>query len=89
MRPVQFPEANGRLSGGPAEAYGTADDVVDLPVCRTGNQFGDQIISCWRLTWRDRLRVLVSGKVWLRVLARSTHAPVAVDAKCPFDRIVG
>jgi hypothetical protein len=81
MRPTTFPQANGTLGGGPAERYGTADDVVDLPVHRTGAE----IISCWRLSWRERLAVLLSGRVWLRVLAARTHAPVAVDADSPFE----
>jgi len=80
MKPTPFPESNGTLSGGPAVNYGTEDDVVDLPVHR-GN---GQIISCWRLSWRDRLRLLVGGRVWLHVLTERTHAPVLVAAESPF-----
>lgn len=25
-----------------------------------------ETISCWKLTWRERFRVLVSGRLWLR-----------------------
>ena len=25
-----------------------------------------ETISCWRLTWRERLRVLWTGQLWLR-----------------------
>ncbi len=83
MKPASFPESNGTLSGGPAASYGTEDDVSDLPVHRADGQ----IISCWRLSWRDRLRLLFGGRVWLHVLARQTHAPVKVAAESPF--IVG
>lgn len=83
MTPSAFPEANGTLSGGPAKNYGTEDDVVDLPVHR-GN---GQIISCWRLSWADRFRVMLTGRVWLHVLSRSTHAPVLVASESPFKEV--
>ncbi len=82
MKPILFPEANGTLSGGPAAEYGTDDDVIDLPVHRTD----DQIISCWRLSWRERLVILLGGCVWLHVLARRTHAPVTLQTVTPFQR---
>lgn len=25
-----------------------------------------ETISCWRLTWRERLYVLITGRLWLR-----------------------
>jgi hypothetical protein len=83
MKPTNFPEANGTLSGGPGADYGHDGDVADLPVHRSQGQ----VISCWTLSWRERLRVLWSGRVWLRVLARSSHPPVLVEAELPFERI--
>ena len=80
MKPIRFPEANGTLGGGPAEAYGTEDDVVDLPVHRGSGM----VISCWRLSLWERVKLLASGRVWLLVLARSTHAPVKLDIASPF-----
>lgn len=83
MKPTQFKEQNGSLLGGPAESFGTGDDVGDLPVYRDGVQ----IVSCWGLTWKERFRVLLTGRVWLRVLARQTHNAVVVDAQSPFKAI--
>lgn len=80
MKPTTFPESNGTLGGGPAATYGTEDDVIDLPVHRNGAQ----IISCWRLSWLDRLRALFTGRVWLHVLTQRTHAPVCLSASSPF-----
>ncbi len=34
-------------------------------------QFGDpegRIACCWRLTWRERLRLLITGKLWHQIL---------------------
>src|SRR5262245_31642586 len=80
MKPESFKQANGTLLGGPAADYGTSADVADLPVWR-----GDgQIISCWRLGWIERLKLLVFGRVWLRVSATRTHAPVCLEAESPW-----
>lgn len=81
MKPVAFKEANGTLLGGPGADFGTEESVSDLPVCRAST---GEIISCWRLTWLDRLRLLLTGRVWILVLARQTHAPIAVTAESPF-----
>lgn len=39
----------------------------------------EQTISCWRLTWRERLRVLWSGRLWLRQL----NFGRALQPQCP------
>lgn len=80
MVPVAFEQSNGTLGGGPAAVYGTEDDVRDLPVHRGSGQ----VISCWRLSFWERLRVLVTGRVWLLVLG-TNHAPVKLDAAEPFE----
>ncbi len=59
----------------------TAAECYDLPVFRDDKE----VISCWKMSFRERLRVLVTGVVWLRVLGRS-HPPLALEVKCPFRR---
>lgn len=85
MKATNFEQANSTLGGGPAAQYGTADDVTDLPVYR----FGGQIISCWKLSPLERAVVLVTGRVWLRVLADRTHFPVSVEGESPFSELLG
>lgn len=80
MKPTKFAQANGTLLGGPAQHYGTKADVKDLPVYRGGGE----IISCWRPSFADRLRILFKGHIWLRVAAATTHAPVAIDSRAIF-----
>lgn len=82
-QPVWFAEANGTLRGGPAEQYQTHTDVGDLPVFVDGQR----IISCWRLTWRERLSAALFGRTWLHVWSPRTHAPVAVEAKRTIFRV--
>lgn len=69
MQQIEFVGANSVLTGGPKEEFGTEDDVVDL-VCWRGP---GMTISCWQLTWRERLGILFGGSIWLSML--TTHHP--------------
>ena len=62
---------------GPLVAYKTQDST-GVPC----------IVSCWQLSWRERMQVLVGGRVWLDVLGHS-HPPVMITAKSPFEEVQG
>lgn len=74
MNPRDFPESNDNLRG---------SHITD----HLGRQLGDmrayrnehETISCWRLTWRERLSALAFGKVWLCVLGHRVP-PVSLNA---------
>ena len=60
---------------------GRLEEHMPLPVytneCET--------VSCWRLTWAERLSVLVSGRLWLRQLNFGEKLqPQAPCIKTPF-----
>ena len=58
MKPITFDEQNC--------VY--AEDqppYLPLPVYKTAN---GMVVSCWALTWRERLRVLLTGRMWWSVL---------------------
>ncbi len=38
-----------------------------LPAFRLGDMDGT-VVFCWSLTWRERLQVLLTGRVWHQVL---------------------
>lgn len=41
-------------------------------------------VSRWRLTWRERLRILLSGSIWLSILTFDRPLqPVKIDTQCP------
>jgi len=40
-------------------------EYVPLPVFKTDD---GEVISCWAMTWRERLSVLLTGKIWWSVL---------------------
>lgn len=75
MKPIEFSESNSKLLGGDPE-------VVDLPVWLNGDELG--VISCWKLSWRDRLRGLVGKPVWLYVRWH-THPPLRLTTEYPFE----
>jgi hypothetical protein len=68
MIPIKHRFANTTLNA-PA---GKEDEISSLPIYTDG----EQCISCWRLTWRERLAALIFGRVWLSVLGGSTQPPV-------------
>lgn len=58
MKPIEFPEQNIVL-GKDQPQY------QPLPAYRGD----DQVITCWQLSLRDRIKLLFTGKLWLRQLA--------------------
>lgn len=67
----KFPEASYSL-GRPSNM--TDDECGSLWVYNDGRT----CISCWKLTWRDRLIALLTGKIWLGVLSGRSQPPVWV-----------
>ena len=71
MTPIHFPQSNKILTAPPG-----AKDIDPLPVHTDGRQ----CLSCWSLTWRERLTVLLQGRVWLCTLTGPTQPPVWLAA---------
>ena len=75
-KPITFAEQNFVWKGWPSDTTRVA--VEDLPAYRHDGE----TISCWRLSWRERVRVVFAGCVWLRV--QGDQPPVAVGGQTPF-----
>ena len=58
MKPVKFKEVNVTFAENQSE-------YLPLPACRDKD---GQVISCWQLTFIERLKILFSGILWLRQL---------------------
>lgn len=58
MKPLRFEECN-------AEYAKDQPEYLPLPVHKTA---GGKVIFCWGLTWRERLGVLLTGRIWHSVL---------------------
>ena len=76
MTPRTFPEAEDTLT---APSDMTEADCGPLDVYR--DEVNHRTISCWRPSWRERLAMLVYGRVWVYVHAGgSTQPPIALSA---------
>ncbi len=76
ISPVAFEEANGSL----VAPRDFDEECGSLPCYRDGKQ----VISCWSLSWRDRLKLLFTGRLWLGVAGGSSAPPVWLDVDRPF-----
>ena len=82
MTPLKFREANTELQAPPG-----MDNCDPLPVFRYDdpNTRCTVWLSNWRVTWWERLEILVTGKAWLWV-HQCTHPPAALEGKNPFRK---
>jgi hypothetical protein len=73
MTPTAFAEQNKTLT----KPEGVTDEECrSLPVYNDGMQS----VSCWRMSWRERLSALWHGKIWLQIYAGRTQPPVSLTA---------
>jgi len=55
MKPTDFPERTALFAE-------DQDEYLTLPAFSDG----EQVISCWRFTWWERIRILFGSRLWLR-----------------------
>ena len=74
MKPQSFPQQSYVLG----RPEGMTDDECEvLPVWTDGHECA----SLWRPTLRERLSILLFGRVWLRVVSGRTQPPVLVEGR--------
>lgn len=76
---MNFKEAT-RILGKPASM--TDEECSSLPVWSDGTQ----CVSAWKAETKERLCILLTGRVWLSVLSGSTPPPVWVLGTQPFNK---
>lgn len=77
MQPVRFEGHNTVFAEDQPE-------YIPLPAYRGED---GQVISCWQLSWKERLRIVLTGKVWLRTLTYNQPLqPQALETAYPFER---
>jgi len=69
MEPGQFKQSTKKL--GPPKGM-TKEECGDLPVWTDGTQ----VISLWKMSWRERFSALFFGRIWLSVYSGQTQPPV-------------
>jgi hypothetical protein len=60
MKPKQFPEVNVTFAKDQPE-------YMPLPAFKNDSPQGE-VITCWSLSFRERLRILFKGEVWVSML---------------------
>lgn len=60
MKPIKFKEYNVTFAE-------TQSEYLPLPAFKERDKYG-KVITCWQLSFRERIKVLFTGKVWFSVL---------------------
>lgn len=77
MKPIKFMGSN--------TTY-TAEGCGGLPALVANDAEGQpRIISCWRMNWQQRLKVLLTGRIWLDIWG-TIQPPVALEVDRPFKQ---
>ncbi len=79
MKPIDFAQSTKVLQ---RPSTMTESECQSLPVWGDGNQ----CVSCWKATFKERLKILFTGKVWLGVLSGKTQPPVFVSGEIVFEK---
>lgn len=75
MHPIPFPEQNCVYAKDQPE-------YLPLPAHRAAD---GEVISCWKFTWWERIKILFFGKLWLRQLTfNSPLQPQRPQVERPF-----
>ncbi len=77
IEPINFPQVNTSLQAPPGEE----DLCDDLPCWRDGKL----VISCWKIPFWQRVRLLFTGKIWLGAQGLS-QPPIWLTSKTPWDK---
>jgi len=81
MNPVSFPEQTVVIAENQSE-------YMSLPAHRTPDDPEGRVICCWRLSFRERLRVLVTGQIWHYVLTFGEPLqPQILQTEDPFEPV--
>ena len=78
MKPIKFSEQNIVLLKPEGMTY---EECSSLPAHKHSNG----IVSCWGLTFQERIKVLLKGVVWIDVMGMN-QPPVWLGVDSPFEK---
>lgn len=79
MKPVKFKEVNATMM--PEEyqslikAHPKEREDGKLPIC----VLSDGWLSCWKLSFADRIRAVIFGRVWIYNFSPKYHYPISME----------
>ena len=65
MNPIEFKHQN-HVFGANQPEY------KPLPVTKFDSQQGE-VVSCWKMSWKERLKVLITGEVWVCIMTYNSN----------------
>lgn len=83
MNPIKFKEANKNLLP-PSKGMPNGAKCSEMWV------YTDTVecLSCWKMTFKERLKALFFGKIWVFVMSGETQPPISVNcAKTMFEKV--
>ena len=60
MKPITFPEQTTIFAENQPQ-------YTPLPAFKSGEPEG-HVISCWKLSFKERIRLLITGKIWMSLM---------------------
>lgn len=79
MKPIPFKQQNAVLAKDQPQ-------YQPLPVHRTQDY---EFISCWQLSWRERIKLLFTGRIWHRQLTFGyAYQPMMLQVEHPWPEEV-
>src|SRR5262245_20592807 len=74
MTPSSFKYANRLLGASPGHNpdESPVGEIMALPVWTNG----EQCVSLWKATWRERISLLLFGKLWISVWMGASQPPI-------------
>lgn len=77
MKPIPFKGQTIELQPNPNQLEIDGLEVGTLPIYTDG----EQCVSCWKMTFTERLKALWFGNVWIFIHSGRTQPPVAVSVE--------
>lgn len=85
MMPIEFEHANQIFTMPPSWDEEVQGEGGDLHVLNDG----DKLVSCWQLSFWERLQVLIFGTVWLYVWSQDHPVVGMVAGRMRFKEVDG
>jgi len=82
MKPSIFVHSNKTLQPSGATYSENVTGVEPLQIWTDG----EQCVSCWRMSWRERLSAVIFGRVWIASLSGQTQPPIYAEATKEYFR---
>jgi len=75
MRLIEFEEQNAIIAE-------NQDEYENMPA----HVFDNQLVCCWKLSMRERIKILFTGKIWHFILTgKKPVQPQALTTEYPFE----